>query len=32
MKAMQLEDGALRVGDVPVPNPAPDEARVRISA
>ena len=32
MKAMQLEDGALRVGDVPVPDPAPDEARVRISA
>ena len=32
MKAMQLEDGTLRVGDVPVPDPAPDEARVRISA
>jgi len=32
MKAMQLEDGALRVGDVPVPDPAPDEARVRLSA
>ena len=32
MKAMQLEDGALCVGDVPVPDPAPDEARVRISA
>jgi propanol-preferring alcohol dehydrogenase len=32
MKAMQLEDGALRVGDVNVPEPAPDEARVRISA
>ena len=32
MKAMQLEEGALRVGDIPVPDPAPDEARVRISA
>jgi propanol-preferring alcohol dehydrogenase len=32
MKAMQLVDGALGVGDVPVPDPAPDEARVRISA
>jgi propanol-preferring alcohol dehydrogenase len=32
MKAMRLEDGALRVGDVAVPDPAPDEARVRISA
>jgi propanol-preferring alcohol dehydrogenase len=32
MKAMQLEEGALRVGDIPVPDAAPDEARVRISA
>ena len=32
MKAMQLDDGALRVGEVPVPEPARDEARVRISA
>jgi propanol-preferring alcohol dehydrogenase len=32
MKAMQLEDGALQVGDIPVPEPAADEARVRISA
>ena len=32
MKAMQLQEGALRVGDIPVPDPASDEARVRISA
>jgi propanol-preferring alcohol dehydrogenase len=31
MKAIRLEDGALQVRDVPVPEPAADEARVRIS-
>ncbi len=32
MKAIRLEDGALHVRDVPVPEPAADEARVRIRA
>ena len=32
MKAIQLEDGALHVRDVPVPAPAASEALVRISA
>jgi propanol-preferring alcohol dehydrogenase len=32
MKAMQLEEGELHVRDVPVPEPATDEARVHLSA
>lgn len=32
MKSIQLDGGALDVRDVPVPEPAADEARVRISA
>ena len=31
MKAIRLEDGTLHVRDLPVPEPAADEARVRIS-
>ena len=32
MKAIQLEEGELHVRDVPVPEPAPDQARVHLSA
>jgi propanol-preferring alcohol dehydrogenase len=32
MKAVRLEDGEVQVRDVPTPEPAVDEARVRISA
>jgi propanol-preferring alcohol dehydrogenase len=32
MKAIQLEEGEIHVRDVPVPEPAPDQARVHLSA
>ena len=32
MKAARLEDGTLYIRDVPVPDPGPDEALIRISA
>ena len=32
MKAIQLEEGEIFVRDVPVPEPAPDQARVHLSA
>ncbi len=32
MRAMRLEDGELRIRDVPVPEPGDDEARVRITS
>src|SRR4029450_11222237 len=31
MQAIRMEDGELGVGDVPEPEPAPDEALVRIT-
>ena len=32
MKAIQLEEGEIHVRDIDVPEPAPDQARVHLSA
>lgn len=32
MQAAHMDDGTLRIGEVPAPEPGPDQALVRISA